>query len=208
MNTKYLVMPIGKVTYEDRCRNLNQNGLVIWFTGLSGSGKSTIASEVEKKLVARKKAVYWLDGDSLRYGLNSDLGFSEEDRKENIRRLAEVAALFKDAGIIVLVSAISPSQVMRDFARIKAGGYGLIEVYVKTDITTCEKRDPKGLYKKARTGEIANFTGISSPYEEPENPDLVIDTDALTIEESVKLVLEHIVNIVKFYLPQNNSHSI
>jgi adenylylsulfate kinase len=202
MNTKYLVLPKGKVSYEDRCRNLIQNGLVIWFTGLSGSGKSTIASEVEKELVARKKAVYWLDGDSLRCGLNSDLGFSEQDRKENIRRLAEVAALFKDAGIIVLVSAISPFQEMRDFARIKAGGSGLIEVYVKADITTCEKRDPKGLYMKARTGEIMNFTGISSPYEEPENPDLVIDTDVLSIEESVKLVLKHIANIVEFLITQ------
>ncbi len=194
MNTKYLVLPIGKVSYEDRCRNLNQNGLVVWFTGLSGSGKSTIASEVEEELVARKKAVYWLDGDNLRFGLNSDLGFSEKDRKENIRRLAEVAAIFKDAGIIILVSAISPYKEMRNFARMKAGGSGFIEVYVKADITTCEKRDTKGLYKKARTGEIVNFTGVSSPYEEPENPDLVIDTDALTIEESVKLVLEQIIN--------------
>ena len=194
MNTKYLVLPIGKVSYEDRCRNLNQNGLVVWFTGLSGSGKSTIASEVEEELVARKKAVYWLDGDNLRFGLNSDLGFSEKDRKENIRRLAEVAAIFKDAGIIILVSAISPYKEMRNFARMKAGGSGFIEVYEKADITTCEKRDTKGLYKKARTGEIVNFTGVSSPYEEPENPDLVIDTDALTIEESVKLVLEQIIN--------------
>jgi adenylylsulfate kinase len=202
MNTKYLVLPKGKVSYEDRCRNLIQNGLVIWFTGLSGSGKSTIASEVEKELVARKKAVYWLDGDSLRCGLNSDLGFSEQDRNENIRRFAEVAALFKDAGIIVLVSAISPFQEMRDFARIKAGGSGLIEVYVKADINTCEKRDPKGLYMKARSGEIMNFTGISSPYEEPENPDLVIDTDVLSIEESVKLVLKHIANIVEFLITQ------
>ena len=194
MNTKYLALPIGKVSYEDRCRNVNQNGLVIWFTGLSGSGKSTIAAEVEKELVARKKTVYWLDGDSLRCGLNSDLGFSEQDRNENIRRFAEVAALFKDAGIIVLVSVISPFKKMRDFARIRAGGSGLIEVYIKADITTCEKRDTKGLYKKARTGEIVNFTGISSLYEEPENPDLVIDTDALTIEESVKLVLGQITN--------------
>lgn len=193
MDTKYLVQPKGKVSYEDRCRNLNQNGLVIWFTGLSGSGKSTIAAEIEKELVTRKRAVYWLDGDSLRCGLNSDLGFSEQDRNENIRRFAEVAALFKDAGIIVLVSVISPFKEMRDFARMRAGGSGLIEVYIKADITTCEKRDTKGLYTKARTGEITNFTGISSPYEEPENADLVIDTDVLTIEESVKLVLEQIV---------------
>lgn len=200
MNTKYLVLPQGKVLYEDRCRNLNQNGLVIWFTGLSGSGKSTIASEIEKELIARKKAVYWLDGDVLRCGLNSDLGFSEKDRKENIRRLAEVAALFKDAGIIVLVSAISPSKEMRAFVKVKQVDQGLqkdpgfIEVYIKANLETCEQRDPKGLYKKARTGEILNFTGISSPYEEPENPDLVIDTDVLTIEEAVKLVLEQITN--------------
>lgn len=189
MSDKHLVRPKGKVLYEDRCRNLKQNGLVVWFTGLSGSGKSTIAAEIEKELIARKKAAYWLDGDILRFGLNSDLGFSEQDRQENIRRFAEVAALFKDAGIIVLVSVISPAREMRDLARRTAGGSGFIEVYVKADLSTCEQRDPKGLYRKARTGEIANFTGISSPYEEPENPDIVIDTDTLTIEESVKLVL-------------------
>lgn len=165
---------------------------MIWFTGLSGSGKSTIAAEVEKELVARKKAVYWLDGDALRIGLNSDLGFSELDRRENIRRIAEVAALFKDAGIIVLVSAISPAREMRDFAKSKAGGSGFIEVYVKADIHTCERRDPNGLYKRARAGEIRNFTGISAPYEEPVTPDLVLDTDILSITESVKLVLTQI----------------
>ena len=195
-NTMNLVLHKGSVSYADRCRNLNQNGLVIWFTGLSGSGKSTIAAEVEKELIARQKAVYWLDGDNLRYGLNSDLGFSEKDRNENIRRFAEVAALFKDAGIIVIVSVISPYKEMRDFARIKAGRSGLIEVYVKADINTCEKRDPKGLYMKARKGEIVNFTGISSTYEEPERPDLVIDTDVLTIEESVKMVLDRIINMI------------
>ena len=192
---KHLIQPKRNVSYEDRCNNLSQRGLVIWFTGLSGAGKSTIASELEKELITNKKAVYWLDGDTLRSGLNLDLGFSEEDRRENIRRLAEVAALFKDAGIIVLVSAISPYMEMRDFARIKAGEDGFIEVYVKADLETCQRRDPKGLYKKVRMGEIKNFTGISAAYEEPVTPDLIIDTDVLTIKESVQTVLDQIITM-------------
>lgn len=192
MTERHIVMPERKVLYADRCRSSNQYGLVVWFTGLSGSGKSTIAAEVEKELLARKKAVYWLDGDALRDGLNSDLGFSEQDRRENIRRIAEIAALFKDAAVVVLVSVISPAKEMRDFARIKAGDSGFIEVYVKADIRTCEQRDLKGLYKRARAGEITNFTGISAPYEEPETPDLVVNTDVLTIAESVELVLAKI----------------
>ncbi|MCK4257691.1 MAG: adenylyl-sulfate kinase [Halanaerobiales bacterium] len=179
----------GKVAYEDRCRLLNQTGLVIWFTGLSGSGKSTIAVEVEKELIKIKKLVYRLDGDNIRCGLNSDLGFSKDDRVENIRRIGEVAALFKDAGLITLVSFISPYRSMREFARKKVGEDNFIEVYVKADLATCINRDPKGLYKKAMSGELKNFTGISSPYEEPENPDLIIDTTKLSIQESVQEVL-------------------
>ncbi|MCT4595278.1 MAG: adenylyl-sulfate kinase [Anaeromicrobium sp.] len=180
----------GNVTYDDRCKNLNQEGLVVWFTGLSGSGKSTIAVEVEKELIRRGKVVYRLDGDNIRYGLNCDLGFSEKDRGENIRRISEVAALFKDAGLIILVSSISPFKRMREFAKEKVGKDEFLEIYVKCSIETCAKRDPKGLYKKVKKGELDNFTGISSPYEEPEIPDLIIDTNNLSIEESVFKVLE------------------
>lgn len=182
----------GNVTYEDRCRVLNQRGLVVWFTGLSASGKSTIAVELERRLFEQKKAVYRLDGDNIRYGLNSDLGFSEADRLENLRRIVEVAALMKDAGLIVLVSFISPYRQMREFAREKAGKNGYIEVYVKAELETCALRDPKGLYEKAKRGEIKDFTGISAPYEEPLNPEILIDTDKLTLEESVDKVLEYV----------------
>ncbi|MBM7624524.1 adenylyl-sulfate kinase [Sporohalobacter salinus] len=182
----------GKITYDDRCENLGQEGMVVWFTGLSGSGKSTIAVEVERELIKARKAVYRLDGDNIRHGLNSDLGFSAEDRNENIRRIAEVAALMKDAGLITLASFISPFQEMRDFARKKAGEDNFIEIYVKADVETCAQRDPKGLYDKAKKGEIDNFTGISSPYEEPEEPELVLDTTKLSLEESVKKVLTEI----------------
>ncbi|HKL75700.1 MAG TPA: adenylyl-sulfate kinase [Halanaerobiales bacterium] len=180
----------GKVQFEDRCENLGQEGMVIWFTGLSASGKSTIAIELEKALVEYGKAVYRLDGDNVRHGLNSDLGFSPEDRNENIRRISEVAALFKDAGMITLSSFISPYQEARDFARERAGEDNFKEIYVKADVETCARRDPKGLYEQAINGEIDNFTGISAPYEEPENPDLVLDTRKLSVEECVEQVLE------------------
>jgi len=182
----------GEITYKDRCKNLGQKGLVIWFTGLSGSGKSTIAVEVEKQLVKKGRAVYRLDGDNVRHGLNSDLGFTKEERDENIRRIAEVAALFKDAGLITLVSFISPYRDKRAFARKRAGNDSFIEVYVKADVETCAERDPKGLYEKAKNGEIENFTGISAPYEEPENPEVYIDTDKLTVKEAAKKVLASI----------------
>ncbi len=182
----------GKISYEDRCKNLGQKGLVIWFTGLSGSGKSTISVEIEKELIKKGKVVYRLDGDNIRYGLSSDLGFSQENRNENVRRIAEVAALFKDASLIILVSCISPYKSMREFAKQKVGKESFVEVYVKADINTCSKRDPKGLYEKVKKGEINNFTGVTSIYEEPENPDLVIDTTKLSIKESVDKVLEAI----------------
>jgi adenylylsulfate kinase len=181
-----------KVTYEDRCQNLGQKSLVVWFTGLSGSGKSTIAIELEKELFMAGKTAYVLDGDNIRYGLNSDLGFSEEDRNENIRRIAEVASLLKDAGIITLVSFISPYRDMRAFARAKAGSNGFFEVYIKADIETCSQRDPKGLYHKAQTGTINQFTGISSPYEEPEQPELVLDTTLLSLQECVQILLQQL----------------
>ncbi|WP_408955679.1 adenylyl-sulfate kinase [Natroniella sp. ANB-PHB2] len=198
--TSNIVWHEGKVSYQDRCKNLGQEGLVIWFTGLFASGKSTIAVELEKELIKLGKAVYRLDGDNVRHGLNYDLGFSKEDRDENIRRIAEVAALFKDAGLIVLVSFISPYKNIRDFAREKAGGkHNFIEVYVKADIDTCAKRDPKGLYQKDKKGEIDNFTGISAPYEEPKNPELVIDTTKLSVKESIKQILNLIIKSLSLH---------
>jgi adenylylsulfate kinase len=194
----HLVWHAGAVTYEERCRVLGQRGLVVWLTGLSGSGKSTIAVAVEKQLNQLGKAVYRLDGDNIRHGLNSDLGFSAADRNENIRRIAEVSALFKDAGFIVLVCFISPYRTMRQFAREKAGPGGFIEVYVQADLETCRQRDPKGLYQKALKGEIPFFTGVSDPYEEPENPELVVDTVKLSLETSVAEIMATIRRIEEF----------
>ncbi|MTI59467.1 MAG: adenylyl-sulfate kinase [Firmicutes bacterium] len=191
---KNIIWHKGKIGFEDRCRNLGQQGQVLWFTGLSASGKSTIAVELEWVLLEQGKAVYRLDGDNIRCGLNRDLDFSAEDRLENIRRIAEVAALFKDAGLITLVSFISPYRESREFARNLIGKEYFKEIYVKADIETCAQRDPKGLYKKALAGEIKDFTGISAPYEEPEEADLVIDTKDKTVEESVALVLRMLKN--------------
>lgn len=182
----------GKVTYEDRCKRLNQKGIVVWFTGLSASGKSTIAIELEKELFKEGRYVYRLDGDNIRYGLNSDLEFSREDRNENLRRIAEVANLFKDSGCITLTAFISPYKNMREFAKDKIGEESFIEVYLKASLEVCKKRDPKGLYEKALKGEIEDFTGISSIYEEPENADLVLETDKLSVDECTKLILEEI----------------
>lgn len=182
----------GKVSYNNRCKLLNQKGMVLWFTGLSGSGKSTIAIELEKKLIELNKISYRLDGDNIRTGLNSDLGFSKDDRDENIRRITEVCALFKDAGIITLVSFISPFREMREQAKNRVGRDCFYEIYIKADIETCKKRDPKGLYKKAENKEIEEFTGVSSLYEEPENPDLVIDTTVLSIQDAVNKIIETI----------------
>lgn len=178
----------GKVTYENRCQVLGQQGVVVWFTGLSGSGKSTVAVELEKMLHEAGKAVYRLDGDNIRCGINSDLGFTDEDRNENIRRISEIAALFRDAGIITLVSFISPFRKMREFARQKAGAGHFIEVYVNTDFETCRERDPKGLYKK----QIKNFTGKDSSYEEPLNPEMILDTVAHTPQECARQVYDEI----------------
>lgn len=178
----------GKVEYKERCNILGQKGLVIWFTGLSGAGKSTIAIEVEKRLIEKRIAVYRLDGDNIRHGLNSDLSFSEEDRNENVRRLSEVAALMKDAGLVTLVSAISPYIKMRDFARTRVDKNSFIEVYVKADLDQCIIRDPKGLYKKALSGEIKEFTGITSSYEEPLEPEMTLDTIVMPIEQCTDTV--------------------
>lgn len=180
----------GEVQYEERCKILNQKGLVVWFTGLSGAGKSTIAVALEKALIKKHKAVYRLDGDNLRHGLNSDLRFSEEDRNENIRRISEVAAMFKDAAFITLVAAISPYAKMRRFARERIRNENFIEVYVKADIEECMKRDPKGFYKKVKDGKITNYTGVSDPYEEPKNPEVVLDTMKLSVSQCVDIVLK------------------
>ena len=178
-----------KVTRQERESLLKQKGVVLWFTGLSGSGKSTIANEVAYKLHNMGKFAYVLDGDNIRHGLNKDLGFSPEDRNENIRRISEVAKLFADAGIIAITAFISPYKQYRDFCRELTGPGRFFEIYAKASIETCEKRDTKGLYKKAKEGLIKDFTGINAPYEEPKHPELVLDTNIETVEESVEKVL-------------------
>ena len=182
----------GEVTRAHREAILGQKGATIWLTGLSGSGKSTIAVAAEKALVARGRHSYVLDGDNVRHGLNSNLGFSPEDRTENIRRIGEVAKLFTDAGVIVFSSFISPYRADRDAVREIMEDGDFIEVYVAATLETCEKRDVKGLYKKARAGEIPEFTGISAPYEEPKKAELLLDTDALSVDQSVEAIVAHL----------------
>lgn len=189
-----LVWQDGKVSYTNRCQLMDQRGLVVWFTGLSGAGKSTIAIEVEEELIKRNKLVYRLDGDNVRHGLNNDLGFTRADRNENIRRIAEVANLFKDAAVITLVAAISPYVAMRSFARERIGSENFIEVFVKADIEECIKRDPKGFYARAQQGQISGYTGIDDPYEEPENPEIIIDTMRLSASEAADMVLDYLFN--------------
>ena len=177
------------VTAEDREKLLNQKGCVIWFTGLSGSGKSTLANAVEHVLHQQQHHTYVLDGDNVRHGLNKNLGFSPEDREENIRRIGEVAKLFADAGSIVMTAFISPYRADRDQARALMAADRFVEVFVDCPLEVCEERDTKGLYKKARAGEIKEFTGISAPYESPLNPEVTVDTDALSIEECAQVVV-------------------
>ncbi|MDF2686021.1 MAG: inositol monophosphatase [Clostridia bacterium] len=196
-NEKNITRQEHKISRNVRAEILKQRGMVLWFTGLSGAGKSTIACEVENALMKNGKITYLLDGDNVRYGLNSDLGFSNKDRNENIRRISEAAALFADAGIITLVSVISPFKEMRNFARKVCGKLGaFVEIYVKAELNTCIKRDPKGLYRKALDGTISEFTGISSPYEEPEAPEIIIDTDSCSPSKAVEEILEYI-NIIQ-----------
>lgn len=177
------------VTAEDREKLLNQKGCVIWFTGLSGSGKSTLANAVEQVLHQQQHHTYVLDGDNVRHGLNKNLGFSPEDREENIRRIGEVAKLFADAGTIVLTAFISPYRTDRDQARALITEGRFIEVFVDCPLEVCEERDTKGLYKKARAGEIKEFTGISAPYEPPLNSEVTVNTAALSIEECAQAVV-------------------
>jgi len=180
------------ITKKDREKLFGHRGVALWFTGLSGSGKSTVALEVEKKLHFLGCHTYVLDGDNVRHGLNSDLGFTAEDRQENIRRLAEVVKLFADAGVIVLSAFISPYRADRERARNLLPEGDFFEIYCRCGIATCEERDPKGLYKKARAGEIADFTGISAPYEEPAQPELILDTDKESLKESAEKVLAYL----------------
>jgi len=179
----------GTHSREARERILGQRGVTLWFTGLSGSGKSTVAREVERMLAARGRHVYTLDGDNVRYGLCQDLGFSPEDRTENIRRIGEVCKLFTDAGTITLAAFVSPYRADRDRVRAILPAGDFVEVYVAADLSVCESRDPKGLYRKARAGEIAEFTGISAPYEEPERPEIALRTDQEDVASSAARVL-------------------
>jgi len=180
------------ITKEDRERLLAQKGVTLWFTGLPQSGKSTLATEVEKALFERGHITYILDGDNIRHGLNKNLGFSPEDREENIRRIGEVANLFRQAGIINMTAFISPYRADRQRARALAKDGEFIEIFCKCSLEVCENRDSKGHYKKARAGEIPEFTGISAPYEEPENPELTIETDNLTIDQGVSKVISYL----------------
>lgn len=182
----------GNIEKKDRERLLLQRGAVIWFTGLSGSGKSTLAHRIEELLFERKHLCFILDGDNIRHGLNKNLGFSPEDREENIRRIGEVSKLFSDAGLITMTAFISPYRADRDKARSLLAEEEFIEVYVKVPLEVAEERDPKGLYKKARAGEIKEFTGISAPYEEPLSPELVIDTSENDLEESSRIVIDYL----------------
>jgi adenylylsulfate kinase len=174
-----------QVTREDRERVLGQKGVTVWLTGLSGSGKSTIAVAAEEALVSRGRLAYVLDGDNIRHGLNKNLGFSPEDRTENIRRIGEVAKLFTDAGLVVFTSFISPYRADRDLVRSIHDAGRFVEVHIAASVETCESRDVKGLYQKARAGEIKEFTGISAPYEAPLSPELTIDTNGEPVEKSV-----------------------
>ncbi len=180
---------IGKA---ERAEQKKQKPCVLWFTGLSGSGKSTVAGALDQALYAKGHHVYLLDGDNVRHGLNKDLGFSDDDRVENIRRIGEVAKLFADSGLIVTTAFISPFRADRDLVRELMTDGEFIEVHVDADLAICESRDPKGLYKKARAGEIPFFTGIDSPYEAPEKPELVINTGTHSVEECVEQLLAYL----------------
>lgn len=181
----------GEVTRADRNRLLNQTGATVWFTGLSGSGKSTVAVALESELLRRNKLSYRLDGDNIRLGINKNLGFSAEDRTENIRRIGEISKLFVDTGVIVLSSFVSPYRADRDLVRKlhDDGAMQFIEVHVDVPLEEAERRDPKGLYKKARAGQIPNFTGISDPYEAPLKPELVLKTHEMTLQQEVDAII-------------------
>lgn len=184
----------GQVTREEREKAQGQKGVTIWLTGLSGSGKSTVGNRLAEFIFERGGRSYVLDGDNVRFGLNKDLGFSPADRKENIRRIGEVSKLFTDAGVITITAFISPYREDRDTVRslMKQGDF--VEVYIKASLEVCESRDPKGLYKKAREGKIPEFTGISAPYEEPLNPELVVDTGAADLDSCAQQIVDYLVS--------------
>ena len=182
----------GEITRDDRAKALGHRGCTLWLTGLSGSGKSTIGVALEKALVMQGVLAYRLDGDNVRHGLCANLGFSADDREENIRRVGEVAKLFADAGVVTISSFISPYQRDRDQVRVlhEEAGLPFLEVFIDTPLEVCESRDPKGLYKKARAGEIKGFTGIDDPYQAPQRPEVHIQTDRQSVDESAKLLVE------------------
>lgn len=183
----------ASVTRADKERIKNHKSCILWFTGLSASGKSTVAHKLEHILNRRNIHTYVLDGDNVRHGLNKDLGFTKEDREENIRRIGEVAKLFVDAGILTITAFISPFRKDRNEVRHLMDNKGdFVEIYVRCSVDTCIERDPKGLYKKALAGEIPNFTGISQDYEEPENPEILVDTDESSVDECAKTILEYL----------------
>lgn len=184
-----LTWALAEVAAGDRCARLSPEPMTLWLTGLSGAGKSTIAFRLEKALLAADTAAFVLDGDNIRCGLNSDLGFSPEDRAENIRRTAEVARLMNEAGVTVVVSLISPHAEDRSRAKAIIGDERFREIYLNTPLAVCEARDPKGLYRKARAGQIPAFTGISAPYQAPQNADMELDTSSLSVDECVELVM-------------------
>lgn len=189
-----IVFHRGLVSRRDRAALNGHGSGVFWLTGLPAAGKSTIAHGLEKELHDQQVRAYVLDGDNVRHGLNADLGFSREDRRENLRRITEVSRLFADAGVIVICAFITPFEEDRRFIRRQLGDEHFVGVYVKCSLETCEQRDPKGQYKKAREGMIREYTGVSSPFEEPGSPDIVLDTERLTAEESVKVLLDHLRN--------------
>lgn len=181
-----------QISIQDRRQANNHNSFLMWFTGLSGSGKSTIANVVEQELHKKGIKTYILDGDNIRKGINNDLSFSPEDRTENIRRIAETANLMVDAGLVVLAAFVSPYKKDRENIKSIVKDVNFVEIYVNTSLEECEKRDVKGLYKKARAGEIKNMTGISAPYEAPEDPDVEINTEQVSVEQAVKQIIEYI----------------
>lgn len=193
MKSTNIVWHNSQVTKEDRQQLHNHKSLILWFTGLSGSGKSTLSVALERRLYERGINTYILDGDNVRHGLNKNLGFSPEDRTENIRRIGEVSKLFVDAGIVTLTAFISPYREDRNNVRELVESSEFIEVYVKCSLEELERRDPKGLYKKARSGEIEGFTGIDAPYEEPVNPEIIINSEKQSIEESVEQIMSFLI---------------
>ena len=194
LTDKNIVWQEHTISKKKRAKIKNQKPCIVWLTGFSGSGKSTIANALEVKLHSLGYHTYLLDGDNVRHGLNKDLGFSEEDRVENIRRIAEVAKLFMDSGTITITAFISPFVADRELARGLVEKDEFIEVFVDTSLAICEQRDPKGLYKKARKGEIKNFTGIDSPYERPTKAEINLKNDKMPVEESVKIIIEYLKN--------------